>query len=197
MTSERFDAQIRFLVEIDRLKEILRRTLLIRSRRPENSAEHSWHLVMCAVVLHEHAAEPKPDLLRVLKMVAVHDLVEIDAGDTYAYDAAAQQGQHEREAAAATRLFALLPPDQGAEFRAIWDEFESRETSEAKFAHALDRFQAMLLNFQTEGVTWRSHGVTHEKVLGRLAAVKDGAPALWEHGVTWAREAVEAGRLAP
>lgn len=197
MTSTRLERQVAFLVEIDRLKQVLRRTLLADGARLENSAEHSWHLAMCAIVLAEHAADPGLDLLRVLKMVAVHDLVEIDAGDTYAYDAKAQAGQHEREAAAASRLFGLLPEDQAAELRAIWDEFEARTTSEARFAHALDRFQATLLNCSTGGITWREHGVTHDRVLGRLAAIKDGSPELWKHAIRLVQECVDSGRLAP
>jgi len=124
--SPRLDRQIGFLVEADRLKEVLRRTVLTQSRRRENDAEHSWHLCLCVLVLAEHAAVPDLDVLRVLKMVILHDLVEIDAGDTFAYDTAALAGQHEREARA---------------FRTLWDEFEARETPEARFAAAVDRFQ--------------------------------------------------------
>jgi putative hydrolase of HD superfamily len=197
MTAPRLEQQVRFLVEIDQLKEVLRQTLLTRSRRQENSAEHSWHLVLAAIVLAEHANPPGLDLVRTLKMVAIHDVVEIDAGDTYAYDAAHAQGQHEREAIAAARIFGLLPADQAAEIRALWDEFEARATPESRFANALDRFQAVLLNCRTGGVTWRQHGVTHDRVLQRLAPVKDGSVALWEYAVAMVQASVEAGHLAP
>ncbi|HYP18005.1 MAG TPA: HD domain-containing protein [Opitutus sp.] len=147
----RLRRQIEFIVECDKLKEIFRQTINTQSRRAENDAEHSWHLCLCVIVLAEHANQPDLDVLRVLKMVIVHDLVEIDAGDTFAYDAAAMAGQHEREALAAARIFGLLPSDQAREFRALWDEFEAKKTPEARFATAVDRFQPMLLNCRTQG----------------------------------------------
>src|SRR5471032_2607798 len=134
MSSERIAQQIRFIIEVDKLKEIFRQTVCIQSRRPENDAEHSWHLCLAVIVLAEHANEPGLDVLRVLKMVILHDLVEIDAGDTFAYDTAAMAGQHDREAKAADRIFGLLPPDQARDFRALWDEFEEKKTPEARFA---------------------------------------------------------------
>src|SRR5829696_4085269 len=130
----RLARQIEFIAECDKLKDIFRQTLNTQSRRAENDAEHSWHLCLCVIVLAEHANVPNLDVLRVLKMLIVHDLVEIDAGDTFAYDVAAVAGQHEREALAADRIFGLLPTDQGAEFRALWDEFEEKQTAESKFA---------------------------------------------------------------
>jgi putative hydrolase of HD superfamily len=139
----RLAQQIEFIAECDRLKEVFRQTLNTHSRRAENDAEHSWHLCLCVIVLAEHANSPTLDLLRVLKMLIVHDLVEIDAGDTFAYDTAAMATQHAREVVAAERIFGLLPPDQAREFRALWDEFEAKETPEAKFATAVDRFQPM------------------------------------------------------
>ena len=146
---ERLAQQIRFIVEVDRLKEIFRQTVLINSRRPENDAEHSWHLCLIVLTLAEHANAPQLDVLRVLKMLILHDLVEIDAGDTFAYDTKGMADQHAREAVAADRIFGLLPADQGRGFRALWDEFEARQTPEAKFAAAVDRFQPMLLNCHT------------------------------------------------
>lgn len=181
MISERLERQVRFILEVDQLKEIFRQTLCIQSRRPENDAEHSWHLCLAVIVLAEHANDPKLDVLRVLKMVIVHDLVEIDAGDTYAYDSAAQATQHEREVKAAERVFGLLPEDQAKEFRALWDEFEERATAEAQFANAVDRFQPMLLNWKTEGVTWQSHGVGAAQVRKRMAPVAEGAQALHDY----------------
>jgi putative hydrolases of HD superfamily len=195
--SPRLEQQVRFIVEVDQLKEIFRRTVLTRSRRRENDAEHSWHLCLCVLVLAEHAGVPDLDVLRVLKMVIVHDLVEIDAGDTFAYDTAGMAGQHEREARAADRIFGLLPEDQARGFRALWDEFEARETPEARFAAAVDRFQPMLLNAHTEGHAWRQHGVTYPQVVARNQHVEQGSPALWAYAARMIAEAVERGHLAP
>lgn len=193
----RLSRQVEFLVEVDRLKEILRQTVLTSSRRRENDAEHSWHLCLCALVLLEHADLPELDILRVLKMLILHDLVEIDAGDTFAYDAAGQAGRHDREARAADRIFGLLPEDQGQGFRALWDEFEARHTPEARFAAALDRFQPMLLNARTEGHAWRLHGVTAPMVVDRNAHIGEASTALWEYVGGMIRKAVERGHLAP
>lgn len=165
--ASRLARQIEFIVEVDKLKEIFRQTVLTQSRRAENDAEHSWHLCLCIIVLAEHAKEPGLDVLKVLKMAIVHDLVEIDAGDTFAYDTARMADQHEREAVAAERIFGLLPPDQAAEFRALWDEFEEKATPEAKFATAVDRFQPMLLNVHSKGHAWQKHGVTYDRVVAR------------------------------
>lgn len=196
MTSARLEQQIRFILEVDALKEIFRQTINVRSRRPENDAEHSWHLCLTAIVLAEYANEPGLDVLRVLKMVIIHDLVEIDAGDTYAYgDPALVASQHAREMAAADRIFGLLPEDQARAFRALWDEFEERASPEARFAHAVDRFQPLLLNWKTEGETWRKHGVTQDRVLARMAAVADGAKPLWEAAVALSEDAVAKGQL--
>lgn len=197
MTSERLERQVAFILEVDRLKEVFRQTLCTQSRRPENDAEHSWHLCLATIVLAEHANEPGLDVLRVLKMVIVHDLVEIDAGDTFAYDTAAQAGQHDREAAAADRIFGLLPPDQAAEFRALWDEFEDRRTPEARFAAAVDRFQPCLLNTQTGGSAWRRHQVTEDRVVARNAPIAEGSQALWEHTRSLIGRAAERGELDP
>lgn len=197
MTPARLDQQIRFILEADKLKEIFRQTLCTQSRRPENDAEHSWHLCLLVMVLAEHAAVPGLDVLRVLKMLIIHDLVEIDAGDTFAYDAARIADQHAREVLAAERIFGLLPSDQAVSFRALWDEFEEKKTPEARFALAVDRFQPMLLNCRTEGAAWRRHGVTQDRVLARNAAIADGAGAIWEYAVKMVQEAVDAGHLAP
>lgn len=197
MSAERLAQQIRFIVEVDQLKEVFRQTLLTRSRRRENDAEHSWHLALMVLLLAEHANFPSLDRLRVIKMLLIHDLVEIDAGDTYAYDTAAMAGQHAREARAADRIFGLLPADQGRELRALWDEFEARETPEAKFAAALDRFHPMLLNCRTEGAAWQKHGITQDRVLARNAHIAEGSRALWEFAERMVAEAVRAGHLAP
>jgi putative hydrolases of HD superfamily len=178
MLNSRLAQQIQFILEIDKLKTILRQTLLIDESRRENSAEHSWHLAMMAIVLAEYAPETV-DVLRVIKMLLIHDLVEIDAGDTFCYDVQGNSDKAIREAQAADRLFGLLPPDQELEMRSLWQEFEARETPAAKFAAALDRIQPFLHNRETRGGTWRLHGVTRDRVLQRMAPVQDGTPELW------------------
>ncbi len=188
--------QIQFIAECDRLKEVFRQTLNTQSRRAENDAEHSWALCLCVIVLAEHANVPHLDVLRVLKMVILHDLVEIDAGDTFAYDTAAMAGQHEREALAADRIFGLLPADQARDFRALWDEFEEKQTPEAKFATAVDRFQPMLLNCLTKGAAWNRHGVTHDRVVARNRHIADGCAELWRYAEKMLEDIVTAGHLA-
>lgn len=197
MANERLVQQIRFIIEADKLKEIFRQTLVTQSRRRENDAEHSWHLTLLVVILAEHSNTQPLDVLRVLKMLIIHDLVEIDAGDTFAYDTARTADQHEREARAADRIFGLLPQDQGSVLRALWDEFEARATPEAKFAAAVDRFQPMLLNCLTEGAAWKNHGVTADRVIARNQHIAEGATALWEHMSQMITEAVAKGHLAP
>lgn len=194
---ERLQRQVAFIAEVDKLKEIFRQTVLTQSRRAENSAEHSWHFALMVVVLAEHSNHQPLDVLRVLKMVLIHDLVEIDAGDTFAYDTKNMADQHEREARAATRIFGLLPADQAVEFRVLWEEFEDKQTPEAKFASACDRFHPMLLNCLTAGHAWRKHGVTQDRVLARNAHVADGSQAVWEYAVRMINESVAAGNLAP
>jgi putative hydrolase of HD superfamily len=194
--ASRLAGQIAFIVEIDKLKQVLRQTSIIDNSRRENSAEHSWHLAMMALVLAEHAAAPVA-IGRVVELLLVHDLVEIDAGDTFFYDDAGNADKAEREAQAASRLFGLLPPEQGARLGALWQEFEARQTPEAVFARALDRLQPMLHNFHTEGGTWGRYGITHDQVVARRALIEDGAPALWRFAETMLEEAVARGILAP
>jgi len=191
---ERLARQIAFLIECDRLKDIVRQTLNAHSGRPENDAEHSWALCLFVMTLSEHSNTPI-DVLRVMKMLLIHDIVEIDAGDTFAYDTARLVDQHEREAAAATRLFGLLPDDQAAEFRALWDEFEDRQTADARFAHAIDRCQAMLLNCLSKGVTWSRHNVRLDQIRGRNAPIGEGSAVLWTHMSHLLDEAVQAGHV--
>lgn len=195
--AERLRRQIAFITEVDRLKDIFRQTIVTQSRRAENSAEHSWHFALMIIVLAEHSNHHPLDVLRILKMVLIHDLVEIDAGDTFAYDTKNMADQHEREARAAGRIFGLLPPDQTVEFRALWDEFEARATPEAKFAAACDRFHPMLLNCLTGGHAWQKHGITHDRVLARNAHVAEGSTAIWEYAVRMIDEAVTKGHLTP
>jgi putative hydrolase of HD superfamily len=202
MPSDRLTAQLGFLAEIDRLKSVLRRTALIDRSRLENSAEHSWHLGMMALTLAEHAPAGT-DVAHAVRMLLVHDLVEIDAGDTFAYDSAANVDKHTREIAAADRLFALPPSDVGLELRRWWEEFEEGLTREARFANALDRLSGLLQNWAGhDGGTWRQHHVTRSAVLARMAPIREGAPGLWGTIVAIVEEAVAAGyviddRLAP
>jgi putative hydrolase of HD superfamily len=175
----RLAQQIQFIIEIDKLKRVLRQTLLTDESRQENSAEHSWHLAMMAILLAEYAPSPEIDVLHVIKMLLVHDLVEIDAGDTFCYDIQGNQDKATRETQAAIRLFGLLPEEQGVELRSLWEEFEAQETTAAKFAAALDRLQPLLHNQQTRGGSWRIHGIERDQVLRRVHPIKEGAPALW------------------
>lgn len=177
--NERLKQQMAFLIEIDRLKGILRRTRVLNGTRYENDAEHSWHFAMMALVLAEYAKEPV-DLFRVVQMALIHDIVEIDAGDTFAYDDLGRQTQHERERRAAERLFALLPPDQAQTLRELWEEFVAQETPEAQFAVALDRLAGVLANYCNGGGGWREFQIPKEKVLARNCVIGDSAPALWK-----------------
>ena len=194
MNRDRLNRQIDFLLEIDQLKQVLRQSLLTGDRRRENDAEHSWHLCIMAVVLAEYAAD-EFDLLRTLKMLLIHDLVEIDAGDTFAYDTEAHADKEEREQKAAERIFKLLPSDQARELRDLWDEFELRQTPEARYAAALDRLQPLLLNFHTGGAGWRRHGIRKDQVIEYNRHMKDGAPALWTYARDMIERAVEEGIL--
>ena len=178
MNARRLDGHLRFLLEVDRLKTVLRRTRLVDASRHENSAEHSWHLALCAMVLAEHAPEGT-DLGRVVRMVLVHDIVEVDAGDAFCYDADANLGKEERERRAAERIFGLLPADEAAAMRALWEEFEAGESPEASFAVAMDRLQPLLLNFHGGGGSWAEHGVTRSQVLHRMDPIRTATPTLW------------------
>ena len=196
MDWQRLEQQVAFILEIDRLKTVYRRTYLTDTSRFENSAEHSWHISVMAMLLAEHARTPEVDQLRVIKMLLIHDLVEIDAGDTFAYDRAAHADKEAREKAAADRLFGLLPADQAAEFRGLWDEFESRQTPEAKFAAALDRLQPLLHNLYTHGRSWREHGVRKSQVVALNRRMAEGASELWAYAEKWLEKAVAEGDLA-
>jgi putative hydrolase of HD superfamily len=192
MDLKRLSQQIEFLVEIDRLKSIVRQTLLVDGSRQENSAEHSWHLAVLAMVLTDHSRAPV-NLFRVLKMILVHDLVEIDAGDTYCYDEQANRSKDEREKKAADRIFSLLPADQAVELHSLWEEFESRQTADALFAAALDRLQPLLNNFRSGGAMWRKHGIRKEQVYLRNSPMEEGSPVLWEYAKKMIEDALEKG----
>ena len=176
---QRLQQQIEFMLEIDKLKHILRRTILTDRSREENSAEHSWHIAMAVFLFSEYAQDQNIDWYRVIKMLLVHDLVEIDAGDTYCYDHQGRKDQAQREQKAAERIFKILPLDQSISFRELWDEFENRETPESKYANALDRFQPFLQNYVTKGQIWQKNNITRRQVKDRMQPVLDGAPLLW------------------
>ena len=176
MATDRFARQIAFLLEADRLKSVLRRTPLADNSRLENSAEHSWHLGLAALTLHEYAPAGT-DILHAMRLVMVHDLVEIDAGDTFAYTV--DDTKAERERLAAERLFGLLPFDQASQFRTWWDEFEARLTPSARYANALDRLQPLLLNMESGGGSWTVHGVRRSQVLERMQPIRDWVPDAW------------------
>ena len=177
---DRLEHQLAFLLEVDRLKQVERQTSIVGDLRRENTAEHSWHLAMFALVLAEWSDDPV-DLTKVLALCLVHDLVEIDAGDTFAYDTSGSATKATRERAAAERLFALLPPDQGAWFHDLWLEYEAMETPESRFANAVDRLQPVMLNhIAGEQSPWVRHRVTHLQIVARNTPISLGSQALWE-----------------
>jgi putative hydrolases of HD superfamily len=195
MTPDPIFQRIAFLIEADKLKTILRRTPLADASRLENSAEHSWHLALAAMVLAEYAPAGV-NVARVLELVTIHDLVEVDAGDTFAYDPEHAKTKTERELAAADRIFGLLPAGDGARLRALWEEFEAHQTPEARFANALDRFQALLLNFTSGGGSWNTHGVRRSQVLARMEPVRSTLPNLWPYVLDVIDRSVRQGLIA-
>ena len=196
MTAQRLEDQIRFIVEIDKLKTVLRQTQLMDGSRRENTAEHSWHLAVMAALLGEYA-KTGTDMAHVVKMVLVHDIVEIDAGDTFAYDTAANQDKAEREEKAAARLFGLLPADQRDMVMELWHEFEAQTTPEARFANALDRLQPLFLNYFTGGGTWKKTGVTLDKVRVRMAPIGKASAVLGEYVERILQDSVAKGYIQP
>jgi putative hydrolase of HD superfamily len=194
--AERLDRQLAFLLEADLLKQVERRTSIRGQSRRENSAEHSWHLALFALVLAEHADEPV-DAVKVVTMLLLHDLVEIDAGDVFLYDEALRAQKEVEERAAAERIFGLLPADQGEPLKALWEEFEARETPEARFAAAVDRLQPLLLNIEGGGEPWRSHGVTGDRVRSVNSRIGTASSTLWEHAQRLLDEAEATGVLDP
>ena len=186
--------KIDFIKEVDKLKTILRRTILFDKSRQENDAEHTWELAMMAVVLYD-SVSPNTDLLRCLKMLLIHDVVEIYAGDTYAYDQTGIVDQHERERHSAEKIFGILPKSLGDEMLHLWEEFEARTTSEAKFARALDRLQPLLHNYYTDGVSWQKHAVTAPQVRYSMAVIRDSSDELGELVDSLIDDAVKRGFL--
>ena len=195
MKNERLMKQMQFIIEVDKLKKVFRHNIVIGTIRNENDAEHSWHLAFMAMLLFEYSSEKNIDILKVIKLVIVHDLVEIDAGDTFCYDEKAQEDKAEREQKAADRIFNILPADQAEEIFALWREFEERKTPEAKFASCMDRLQPLLLNYYTEGYTWQSPEVTSKKVLERNRFLEENAPELWEYAKEIIEDSVKRGFL--
>jgi putative hydrolase of HD superfamily len=192
---DRLFKQIEFIVEIDKLKNILRKTKLIDGSRYENDAEHTWHLAVMAVIFAEHANHKDINLLKVIKMLLIHDVVEIDAGDTFAYDTIGREDKREREEKAAHRIFGILPEDQRNECLELWNEFEDRLTAESQYAAALDRLQPMIFNYHNEGETWKKNGITSDRVLAFNQHIADGSEALWKYAQELIEKAVEKGYL--
>lgn len=182
MEITRLEQQMNFIKEIDKIKKIGRQTYLSDASRKENDAEHSWHLAMMVLLLQEYSNEPI-DVLRTMSMVLIHDIIEIDAGDTYAYDEEGNQSKRERELKAAERIFRLLPDDQASYVRGLWDEFEEKKTPEAKFANAVDKIQPTMLNDASDGKSWIEHGVHLEQILKRNESTKEGSDKLWNYAL--------------
>ncbi len=176
---ERFKSQIEFLIEIDKLKHVFRKTKLFNGSRFENDAEHAWHLALMAMVLNEHANE-RINVAKVIKMVLIHDIVEIDAGDIIVYDQQNRTLAQEKERVAAERIFGMLPSDQKEEFISLWKEFEAKETPEAKFAAAIDRFEPILQNHLTDYYAWRTYGVSMEMLRDNNRHIQGGSEIIWE-----------------
>jgi len=193
---DRFRQQIEFILEVDKLKNVLRKTILMDRSRRENSAEHSWHIALTVLILSEYAKDSDVDLFRVMKILLVHDLIEIDAGDTYCYDDQGRKDQARREKNAADRIFNLLPADQATTLRELWDEFEERKTPESRFANALDRLQPFLHNYFTEGQIWQENNINSAQVKARMNPVDDGAPILWNYVSSLIDDGIKKGFLA-
>ena len=191
---ERLKKQLDFILEADKVKNIMRQTYLADGKRKENDAEHSWHLALMAFVLADYANEPI-DVLKTMKMVLLHDVIEIDAGDTYAYDTEGNKTKRERELKAADRIFGLLPEAQQKEYRGLWDEFEAMETPESKFANMLDKVQPLFLNDASGGISWEEHGVKKSQVLKRDERVHEGSERIWEYAKSLIEKNAKYGKL--
>lgn len=196
MINEKLEKQIQFIAEADKAKNIFRQTKIHDGTRQENDAEHSWHLALMAFLLSEYSIDPKIDILKVVKMCIIHDIVEIDAGDTFCYDAAANMDKLERENKAAARIFGMLPDNQRDELISLWQEFDAMETPEAKYAASLDRLQPVLLNYLTKGGSWHEHNIIKAQVVNRNKRIADGAPELWEFASNLIDDAVSKGYLS-
>ena len=195
MDVNRLEQQMRFLVEVDKMKSVYRRTILIDKTRRESDAEHSWHFALMAMLLAEYADPEKVDCARVIRMALVHDLIEIYAGDTFAYDVQGNQDKRQRETEAADKLFALLPEDQAAEIQALWEEFDAMETPDAQYAAAIDRLQPFLNNYLTQGHTWGLGGVKSAQVYERMDPIRVALPEVWPFVDKMIQESIEKGYL--
>lgn len=197
MISDRIRQQFEFIKEIDALKSVYRQSFVISGYKRENDAEHSWTLAMLCIVLHEYAIE-SINLSKVLKMVLIHDIVEIDAGDTFAYDEEAIKTKRDREFKAADRIFNILPSDQAKEFRAIWDEFEEAKSPEARFATALDRIAPMFLNYSSGGLTWKEHKMDYPRIINKCKAdIDNGTKNVWPFIEEFLQDGIKQGFIAP
>lgn len=194
MFSKELLQQLDFIKEIDKIKYIQRKTKLFNSDKNENDAEHSWHLAMMTIVLAEHSNEPI-DVLKVIKMVLIHDVVEIDAGDIFIYDENKSHSNTEEERVAANRIFGLLPKRQSDELISIWEEFEAGETKEAKFARAMDRLEPLLQNVSNDGGTWKEFGVSYSKVYEKKQVIAEGSKLIWDFAENLINESVGKGIL--
>jgi len=192
---QNFKKQLDFIIEVDKLKQIIRQTLLTDSSRQENDAEHSWHMALAIFIFQEHAKIQPLDMVKAVKMVLIHDVVEIDAGDTFAYDLEAHSDKEERENKAAERIFGLLPEEQKQEYINIWREFEEGKSNEAKFVGAVDKFMPILHNYLTQGKQWKKHGVSAEMVQKRNSPIQQGSDVLWEKVLEMIEEGKEKGFL--
>ena len=195
MDVNRLEQQMRFLVEVDKMKSVYRRTILIDKTRRESDAEHSWHFALMAMLLEEYEDPEEVDWARVIRMALVHDLIEIYAGDTFAYDVQGNQDKRQRETEAADKLFALLPEDQAAEIRALWEEFDAMETPDAQYAAAIDRLQPFLNNYLTQGHTWGLGGVKSAQVYERMDPIRVALPEVWPFVDKMIQESIEKGYL--
>ncbi len=197
MDIQRFNRQIEFIAEIDKVKQILRNTILMDASRKENDAEHTWHMAMGAMILSEYANEENLDMLKVFEMILLHDIVEIDAGDTFAYANVNMQEKAEKEKRAAERIFGLLPADLAEKLIKTWNEYEAADTPEAQFAQAMDSFMPILHNYRTKGLQWQRLDVSREKVLSRNRRIEKGSAILWNYIESIVNDAVEKGYLKP
>ncbi|MFW9912771.1 MAG: HD domain-containing protein [Candidatus Thorarchaeota archaeon] len=192
---DRLSQQMRFIVEIDKLKHIERQSALTDGTRQENDSEHSWHIAAMAFLLSEYSNTQSIDLLKVIKMLLIHDLVEIDAGDTFLYDAVGNSTKAKREKKAAARIFGLLPDDQAEDMLSLWTEFEARETPEAKFAFAMDAIQPLILSYHNRGWSWKKHGIVKSQIVDKKKPLKIGSEDLWEYAQRLIKKAIDEGFL--
>lgn len=191
----RFTKQIKFIIEIDKLKQVFRQTFITDKLRQENSSEHSWHITVMAIIFSEYALDPQVDILKVVKMLLVHDLVEIDAGDTFCYDEQACKSQNERELIASKRIFNLLPKDQAKQFESLWKEFEACKTPNAKYANALDRLQPLINNYYTDGIAWKKNKVKSYQMITRNKRIAEGSPKLGNYAADLIEKALVQGLI--